>query len=504
MSGATGVPFQPGSERARELGRRGGRVTAQQRRKLHGPSDGTDLDLMNAAGLTASSWTPWRRLIRCSFALPQSPGDGAFFTAHTGRVRTPEAPVAECWVVAGRRGGKSRLAALLALGRAITFDASRLAPGELAVVPVIAADRRQARVILRYLKALCQLPEVLPYVHRTLTEAVELRTGVNVEVHTASYRTVRGYTIVAAVLDEVAFWRDETTSTNPDSEILDALRPGMATVPGALLFAISSPYARKGAVFETYERYFGTDDPHVLVWNADTQSLNPTVPEHVIERAYAEDPLAAASEYGRDGKVEFRRDVESFLDAEAIQAVTVLDRRELPPVPGTDYRAFTDPSGGSQDSFTVAVAHPESGDRAVLDAVRERRPPFSSPDAVVAEYAALLRSYGLADVAGDRYAGEWPRAAFAKHGIRYTPSEHVKSDLYRELLPAVNAGRVELLDLPALRAQLAGLERRVARGGKDSIDHAPGGRDDVANAVAGALVRALPAPPSGKRTIAWA
>jgi hypothetical protein len=29
------------------------------------------------------------------------------------------------------------------------------------------------------------------------------------------------------------------------------------------------------------------------------------------------------------------------------------------------------------------------------------------------------------------------------------------------------------------------LERRTARGGKDSVDHAPGGRDDVANVVAG-------------------
>jgi len=37
-------------------------------------------------------------------------------------------------------------------------------------------------------------------------------------------------------------------------------------------------------------------------------------------------------------------------------------------------------------------------------------------------------------------------------------------------------------------AQFLGLERRTARGGRDSIDHGPGGRDDVANTVAGALV----------------
>ena len=39
--------------------------------------------------------------------------------------------------------------------------------------------------------------------------------------------------------------------------------------------------------------------------------------------------------------------------------------------------------------------------------------------------------------------------------------------------------------MPRLAAQLCSLERRTARGGKDSIDHPPGGHDDLANAVAG-------------------
>jgi hypothetical protein len=91
---------------------------------------------------------------------------------------------------------------------------------------------------------------------------------------------------------------------------------------------------------------------------------------------------------------------------------------------------------------------------------------------------------------GDRYAGEWPREAFRKLGIEYEPSEKPKSLLYGEALPLLNAGRCELLDLPRLIAQFCGLERRTARGGRDSIDHAPGAHDDTANAVAGALVLA--------------
>jgi len=127
----------------------------------------------------------------------------------------------------------------------------------------------------------------------------------------------------------------------------------------------------------------------------------------------------------------------------------------------------------------------------VLDSVRERRPRFS-PDAVAEEFAGTLRAYGLSQVTGDAYGGLWPREAFARHGITYTVSAKNKSELYLALVPGLNAGRVQLLDLPTLRAQLVALERRVARSGKESVDHPAGGDDDVANASAGALVLALP------------
>ena len=134
----------------------------------------------------------------------------------------------------------------------------------------------------------------------------------------------------------------------------------------------------------------------------------------------------------------------------------------------------------------------------LLDLVRERWPHFS-PDEVVREYAEIVQAYGISYVTGDRYGGEFPRERFSAHGVGYESSERTKSDLYRELLPRVNAARVELLDLPRLAAQLVGLERRVSRGGRDSIDHLPGGHDDLANAAAGALVIAGEGRPSRPR-----
>jgi hypothetical protein len=132
------------------------------------------------------------------------------------------------------------------------------------------------------------------------------------------------------------------------------------------------------------------------------------------------------------------------------------------------------------------------GTRVIVDAIRERRSPFS-PDDVVKEFSDTLRSYGVNRVVGDRYAAEWPRERFKVHGIEYRVADKAKSDLYLSLLPLLNSQRIELLDHPRLINQLIGLERRTSRAGKDSIDHPPGAHDDIANAVAGAAVLAAQA-----------
>ena len=264
--------------------------------------------------------------------------------------------------------------------------------------------------------------------------------------------------------------------------ILDALRPGMATVPNAMLLCASSPYARRGAIWDAHRRHFGKDGDPVIVWQADTRTMNPTVPQRVIDEATERDPASAAAEYG----AKFRSDVKSFVNREAVEACVTFGVRERAPVSGVSYLAFVDPSGGSADSMTLAIGHQEN-DVAVLDAIRERRPPFS-PEDVVREFAALLKNYQITEVQGDRYAGEWPCERFREHGFTYETAAKPKSDLYRDLLPAINSRMVDLLEDARLFAQIVGLERRVSRAGRDSIDHAPGAHDDLANAVAGVVV----------------
>jgi len=419
------------------------------------------------------TWRAWRTFLAALFNLPIE--DRALYEQCTGRTDTTVAT--EAWLVCGRRAGKSFILALIAVYLACFHKYKQyLAPGERATILIIATDRKQARVIFRYVRAFLTMVPMLKRMVESETRAgFDLTNAVTIEVGTASYRSVRGYTVVAALCDEIAFWPTDDAA-EPDYAILDAVRPGMATIPGSLLLCASSPYARRGALFDAHRRHYGKSSS-TLVWQAPTRAMNPSVPQSVIDNAYERDAASAAAEYG----AQFRSDIESFINREAIQQCVDTGIRERPPVAGVTYSAFVDPSGGSADSFTLAIAH-----KGVLDAVREVRPPFS-PEAVVAEYAALLKTYRVTKVVGDRYAGEWPREQFKKHGVTYEPSAKPKSDLYRDLLPAINSQRVELLDHDRLVAQLVGLERRTGRGGRDSIDHAPGAHDDLANAVAGAL-----------------
>lgn len=432
------------------------------------------------------TWDGWRAVLKAAFALPMAKDEVAFFKSIAGDRELPSKPVRELWVIVGRRGGKDSIASLISAHVAAMFEnEGQLRGGERALVACLASDREQSKIVLNFTRSyFTDCPMLADAVTREVATGFELHNGVDVAVATASFRAVRGRPVLCAVLDEIAFWRDES-SANPDQEVYRALVPGLASLAGSILVGISSPYRKAGLLYAKYKRHFGKSDDDVLVIQAPTRTLNPTIDQKIIDDALADDPEAAAAEW----LAEFRDDVSDYVSREAVEAVVTPDCRERPYISSISYRAFVDPSGGSADSFTLGIGHRErETGMAVLDLVRERKPPFS-PEAVVEEYATTLKSYGVLEVCGDRYAGEWPREQFAKRGITYRVSEQTKNDLYRALLPRINSRTVDLLDNPAIITQLCNLERKVARGGRDSIDHGPGGHDDMANVVAGVVAQ---------------
>jgi hypothetical protein len=359
-------------------------------------------------------WTAWRSFLSAAFGLAMDDAALQIYRECTGRSEPPQQQATEAWAICGRRAGKTRVLSTVCAWLGCFVDwREYFAKGECGTIMLLAANRRQSRTAMRYLRSLIlDHPVLARLVARETEDSLELTNRIIIEVQTASFRVTRDYSVPAVICDELAYWLSDEDNANPAGEILDALRPAMATIPGSMMLIATSPYSRRGPVWEAWQRHWAKEHDPILIWRAPTRAMNSTVPQRVVDAAMERDPASASAEY----LAEFRSDIENYLTREVIEAAVTPGLFEIPPMPHVVYSAFTDPSGGSQDSFTLGIAHRDDNGHGVLDCVRERRVPFS-PDAVVEEFAALLRTYGIHEVVGDRYAGEWPRERFNQHGI---------------------------------------------------------------------------------------
>ena len=180
------------------------------------------------------SWDGWRVIGRAANALPMTPQQLITFGQLAGGRDPPKRRVRELWVAAGRRAGKDFFASAMATVAALqTYEGLR--PGEPPTILCLACDKPQARIILRYIRAYFEQIELLKgLVARETADGFELTNGAEILVITNSYRSVRGRSYACVVFDECAFWRDES-SANPDVETYNAVVPGMATIPDAML-----------------------------------------------------------------------------------------------------------------------------------------------------------------------------------------------------------------------------------------------------------------------------
>jgi len=250
-----------------------------------------------------------------------------------------------------------------------------LVPGERGVLLCVALDQRVAKIILDYAEASFERSPILKQLIASRTaDALELTNGITLEVRPASFRKLRGPTYVAVIADELAFWYVDTAYANPDVEILNAVEPGLATTGGPLILA-SSPHARRGVLWDVFRRHYGAGgDPLILVAHAPSRTLNPSLPQRVVDRALEKDRTRATAEY----LAEFRTDVEGFVALEVVESC-VGDHREMLPATGVTYRAFVDPSGGSEDAMTLAIAHGSTrpDERVIVERHRVDQPTIS-------------------------------------------------------------------------------------------------------------------------------
>jgi hypothetical protein len=443
------------------------------------------------------SWDAWRITLKGAFGEAMTLAERARFRELAGR-DPPARRVREAWLAIGRRAGKDSIASAVATYLAVFGKLKKhLRRGERATVLCLAVDRTQAGIVFNYIKSYF---DEIPLLHALLVRAdngvVELNNGVDIIVATNSFRAVRDRTVACAILDDLAFWRDEKFA-NPDVEVYNALMPSLITLwaSGAMLIAISTVYRKQGLLYEKFVKHHGRDDDDVLYLKQPSNVFNPRLdePEQAAEiaRLTADDPERAAAEW----LSVWRSDLSSLLDRavmEALVDLAVYEERE--PSPCNHYVAFSDESGGNGgDASTLAIAHLDNNKRIVQDLIRVWKPPFS-PSAVIKEKAKLLKLYRIRVLVGDGWAGGLPADLYRTEAITYTKSELNKSEIYIAFLHLANSGR-PILDHPPTIGEALGLERRVRWGGGESVDHPTSGHDDAINALAGACVLAATGEP---------
>jgi len=290
--------------------------------------------------------------LRAVYGLPLNGKQLAAAKQCCGSAWQPGVENREAAFICGRRSGKSdKIASNVAIYEAFFRD-HNLSAGETGVVLLLAQNMRQAKVVKNYIEGKIKRSPVLrQHISGVRAQELELDNGIIIAIHPASFRSIRGLSVVCCICDEIAFWWTEDGYANPDVEVIRAVRPAMATFDHGKLLLVSSPYTMTGVLYDIWRER--VTDPDVLVWRAPTSMMNPTVPAKFLAREQRRDP----ENYRREYEAEFTEAVSSFLSSDDIERCVVRHRDELPADQDKYHYVATIDAAFKGDRFTMAVVH---------------------------------------------------------------------------------------------------------------------------------------------------
>ena len=190
----------------------------------------------------------WRAFLSALFALPMTDEQLAIYNrVHGAAVAADRARRRGLAGLRAPRRQELHLGAIAVfLATASTTIADTSPPASAARSSSSPPTRKQARVIFRYVRALLTgIPMLRRMIERETADTFDLTDGATIEVHVVVQDRARLHDRRRSVR-RAAFWPTDDAA-EPDYEVLNALRPGMATIPNAMLLCASSPYARRGA-----------------------------------------------------------------------------------------------------------------------------------------------------------------------------------------------------------------------------------------------------------------
>ncbi len=431
----------------------------------------TDPNYFGATFSAPSFWT-WRTVAKLIDGLPLSePREVELFETATGRKYNRQArrhdtglAITRIIILAGRRAGKDRFFSAVGVWRAALCQDwnKHISAGEGAVVLLLGADKKQAAILRKYCRGLLKVPLLAAEVIRDTGEVIEFRNGGSLEIATNDKDLVRGRSAIALLGSECCFWQTDEGSESNDKEVISAAIKSMAMCPdGGLTLLGSSVFRKRGYMYEEYQKLHGNSRSKAVCWFTPSKVMNPKLPQHVIDDAIADDAPRAHAEYENV----WREDVDDFITLELMEACTDFGVAARPPDSQLHYVAYFDAATGRSDSTALCIGHvrriPGEFSELVIDVIREKRPPFSLID-TIAEWAPLLKSYGIHKVWGDQFAFEICLQEWSKHQIELLKSDYSTGKNYLAALPLLTQrGRVRLIDNEICRKQFASLQRHV-------------------------------------------
>jgi hypothetical protein len=300
----------------------------------------------------------------------------------------------------------------------------------------------------------------------------------------------------------MAYWSKDKDAANPDTEVINAVTPAMASFPFSKLIKTSTPATEEGVLWEyanigTYGHKLGNStarDAHkrTLVLQGPSAAIAPAkvLPRERLLVERAKDPTA----FKREFLAQFSKSISGFLSKELLLAAVDKGIRQRPYDSSKPhfYVATLDPAF-RRDAFGFAIGHIDDG-RYILDICESWRGTQSaplSPTVALATISRVCKSYGVSLVTSDQYHAESLQELAKDAGLVLEPcflTSKVKLQMWGDFQGMLNQGKISLTDHPDLVDELAKMEKKLTSVGSVKIS---GTHDDLATVVALNVHRAL-------------
>ncbi|HVB87395.1 MAG TPA: hypothetical protein VNK23_12110 [Candidatus Dormibacteraeota bacterium] len=412
----------------------------------------------------------WATFYRAIEGLPLDEEGIEIFRACTGRDRYEPRIFNEVTAIVGRRAEKTSTGLKYLLWKSLTTPAWFQKHKGTLRIPIIAQDLRVAKDIKRAAEALLLgSPLLRNEVDEVLTSEIQLRNGISLTCYPATWRSTRGLTCPAALLDELAFVTIEGAS---DVELVRQVRPTMIRFGETRrLIKLTTPWIKGGLVYDEFSHR--DERPDLLVWQASTTFMTPRVSVELLEKERVADPAYFAREY----EAQFTDDTEAFLPGADIDFAVRKGVREVPfseSLKGQYFAAIDASSLTGRDRFVFGIGHRASrGNSGVgfsVDLLRGWT--RDTVPAVCDEVASTAKAYGIRTITADQHGFHFLRELMKQRGVEMEQlpfTVRSKSEIFFDLKVSLGQGRVQLLDQAESLRELRILQSRRTSGGNYAI-----------------------------------